>query len=82
MRLDAVWYGKHPLSIVLVPLAWLYGGVMRLRRALYRAGVLRGTRLPVPVIVVGNLSVGGTGKTPLVIYLVELLRAAGKNLAW
>lgn len=79
MRLDAVWYGKHPLSTLLAPLAWLYGGVMRLRRALYRAGVLRGTRLPVPVIVVGNLSVGGTGKTPLVIHLVELLRAAGKK---
>ncbi len=79
MRFDAVWYGKHPLSNLLLPLAWVYGGVMRLRRALYRAGVLRSTRLPVPVIVVGNLSVGGTGKTPVVIHLVELLRAAGKK---
>ena len=79
MRLDAVWYGRHPLSIVLTPLACLYGGIMRLRRALYRAGFFKCTRVPVPVIVVGNLSVGGTGKTPIVIYLIELLRSSGKK---
>jgi tetraacyldisaccharide 4'-kinase len=46
-------------------------------RSLFRAGVLKSERLPVPVIVVGNIFIGGTGKTPLTIWLVEQLRAAG-----
>jgi tetraacyldisaccharide 4'-kinase len=50
---------------------------VRLRRAAYRAGVFRSERLPVPVVIVGNLVVGGTGKTPLVLWLVEALRARG-----
>lgn len=59
-----------------MPLAWLYAAVTALRRLAYRRGWLVGRRLPVPVIVVGNLTVGGSGKTPLVIWLVETLRAA------
>ena len=58
-------------------LAALYGGVICLRGGLYRAGVLRSVRLSVPVIVIGNLSVGGTGKTPLTIAVVAALRARG-----
>src|SRR3569832_1633867 len=50
-----------------------------LRRALYRIGILRSTRVAVPVIVVGNLTDGGTGKTPLVISLAETLKRAGKR---
>ena len=53
---------------------WAIGG---LRRWLFPGGALRAQRLPVPVIVVGNLTVGGSGKTPLVLWLVECLRAAG-----
>lgn len=60
-----------------VPLAWLYGRGVAARRALYRRGVLRSTTLPVPVVVVGNIVVGGAGKTPLVIALVEALRRRG-----
>ncbi|MGH8116913.1 MAG: tetraacyldisaccharide 4'-kinase [Rhodanobacteraceae bacterium] len=72
------WYASEaPLAWWTLPLAGLYGGVTGLRRALYRHGVMRATRLPVPVAVVGNISVGGTGKTPLVIALVEALRARG-----
>lgn len=71
------WLHRSPLSRALLPLAWLYGAALRLRYGLYRLGLLRAQRLPVPVIVVGNFIVGGTGKTPLTIWLVEQLRAAG-----
>jgi tetraacyldisaccharide 4'-kinase len=60
-------------------LAGLYGGLAGLRRRAYAAGWLRRHSAPVPVVVVGNIAVGGTGKTPLTIALVERLRAAGWN---
>jgi tetraacyldisaccharide 4'-kinase len=77
MTLDALWYRRHPARWLLWPLSLVYGGLAALRRHGYRRGWLRSTRLPVPVIVVGNITVGGTGKTPLVIWLVEQLRARG-----
>lgn len=58
-------------------LAPVYGGITGLRRRLFRAGLLRRQRLPVPVVVVGNITAGGTGKTPLTIALVQRLAAAG-----
>jgi tetraacyldisaccharide 4'-kinase len=64
-------------TALLLPAAWLYGALMRCRDALYQAGLLRRARVRVPVIVVGNLTVGGSGKTPLVIHLVDALRARG-----
>lgn len=73
----AVWYGRHPLSLALAPLGWVYCGVAILRRHLYRTGRLKVRRLPCPVVVVGNLTVGGTGKTPLVLSLAELAVARG-----
>lgn len=72
-----VWYGRHPLSLVLLPLSWLYCAVVQARRLAYRAGWFACRHLPVPVVVVGNLTVGGTGKTPLVLELATLLRARG-----
>ena len=77
LREPAFWYSASPPPSVLRPLAALYGRVVRLRRALYQRGLLARVRLSVPVLVVGNLTVGGTGKTPLVITLVEALRARG-----
>ena len=62
---------------LLLPLSWLFGGLATLRRMLYRTGLLRVTRVVVPVIIVGNLTAGGSGKTPLVIALAQALRAAG-----
>jgi len=75
--LAAAWYGKGAAPWWTAPLAGLYGGVTRLRRRLYRSGLWSSVRLPVPVLVVGNVSVGGTGKTPLTIALAEALRARG-----
>ena len=62
-----------PLYRMLTPLSWLYGGVTALRNRLFDWGVLPSEHFPLPVICVGNLSVGGTGKTPHVEYLVRLL---------
>jgi tetraacyldisaccharide 4'-kinase len=75
--LEAAWYGQRPSPWWSFPLAWLYGGVVRLRRAMYRSGWLRSEQLLVPVVVIGNLSVGGTGKTPLTIAVAETLRQRG-----
>jgi tetraacyldisaccharide 4'-kinase len=75
--LTRAWRRRGWLARLLWPLSLLFGGLSRLRSALYRSGRLSVTRLPVPVIVVGNIYVGGTGKTPLVIWLVQKLRAAG-----
>ena len=71
------WYEDRLPPWWTLPLAALYGGVVCLRRALYLRGWLRAQRLPVPVIVVGNIVVGGAGKTPLTIALVEAMRARG-----
>ena len=67
----------HVLRRSLWPLAPLYGLVVSIRNRLYDAGVLRTHRLPVPVVSVGNLTVGGTGKTPLVAWLVSRARQSG-----
>jgi tetraacyldisaccharide 4'-kinase len=79
MTLDTLWYRRHPARWLLWPLSLVYGLLTAVRRHLYRLGWLRSMRLPVPVIVVGNITVGGTGKTPLVVWLVEQLRARGWN---
>ena len=71
------WTRVTWLTLLLVPLSWLFGAAAALRRGLYNMGILHSEHLPLPVIVVGNISVGGTGKTPLVIWLVAKLRAAG-----
>lgn len=75
--LESAWYGGGRAPWWTRPLAMLYGGASRLRRALYQAGWLRRVRLPVPVVVIGNISVGGTGKTPLTIAVVDALRERG-----
>lgn len=76
-QLQDCWYGDQPPPWWAWPLAALYGGVTGARRTLYRAGWLRDTRLPVPVVVVGNLVAGGAGKTPLTIALVQALHERG-----
>lgn len=75
--LDRYGYSLNLVAALLWPFSLLYGMTARTRRWLYRQGVLRGEAFEVPVIVVGNITVGGTGKTPLVVRLVDLLREAG-----
>jgi tetraacyldisaccharide 4'-kinase len=71
------WFDGAPVPLLPRLLEHVYRGALRLRAALYRLGRLRRRRAPVPVVVVGNLTVGGTGKTPLTIALVQRLREAG-----
>ena len=71
------WYAPSPLGALLAPLGWVVALFTVLRRAAYRAGLRRSWRVGRPVVVVGNLAVGGTGKTPLVIAMVRLLTEHG-----
>ena len=68
-----VWYEDHWLVPLLLPFSYLYRIVVLWRRRLYESGRLCRHHLPVPVIIIGNLSVGGTGKTPLVIWIARWL---------
>jgi tetraacyldisaccharide 4'-kinase len=77
-----IWSGESPLWLLLLPLSWLYGLVSGIIRLLYRLGMKRAWRAPVPVVVVGNLTAGGNGKTPVVIWLVEQLQKRGIRPGW
>lgn len=78
-RLENIWYEGRPISLLLIPVSWLFCLLVMLRRAAYRAGILRTHRIGVPVIIVGNLTVGGTGKTPLVIWIANYLTEHGMH---
>jgi tetraacyldisaccharide 4'-kinase len=70
------WYSPNP-AWFFIPIAWLFWLISSARRAAYGFGLLRSMDLPVPVVVVGNITVGGTGKTPFVIWLAGELKARG-----
>ncbi|MDD2700707.1 MAG: tetraacyldisaccharide 4'-kinase [Sideroxydans sp.] len=76
-RLQQHWYRVSPLHLLLYPLSLLFRLLAALRRAMFRYGLLATVKLPVPVIVVGNITVGGTGKTPLTLWLARQLIDAG-----
>jgi len=71
------WQRLGPWHLALIPLSWLFILLSTSRRFAYRIGLFKSFRLPVPVIVVGNITVGGSGKTPLVIWLADLLQRNG-----
>ncbi|RDT53868.1 tetraacyldisaccharide 4'-kinase [Escherichia coli] len=72
-----IWSGESPLWLLLLPLSWLYGLVSGIIRLCWRMGLKKAWRAPVPVVVVGNLTAGGNGKTPVVVWLVEQLQQRG-----
>ena len=78
-RLDYYWYSLNFISIILLPLTGLFCFLSSVRRTLYKTGFLQSYKAPLPVIVVGNITVGGTGKTPLIIELVKMLQSQGKK---
>ncbi len=75
--IEASWRGWSTLTLLLLPLSALFCLLSAIRRIFYRIGLLPVVRLDVPVIVVGNITVGGTGKTPMVVWLAEKLREWG-----
>ena len=76
-KLQTAWRRRGPLAWALWPLSLLYGALVRLRRALYAAGLLQQHQAGIPVIVVGNVIAGGAGKTPVTLAVVRHLRQRG-----
>ena len=81
MRLERHWQRITPVSAALYVPSLLYRAIVAARRGAYSAALLKTERLPVPVVIVGNITVGGTGKTPLVLWLVMLLTQHGMRPA-
>lgn len=75
--LDRLWYGESAWQRWLAPLSWVYARLVDFRQRAYRTGLLKSREAKVPVIVVGNITVGGTGKTPVTLWLAERLKATG-----
>lgn len=71
------WYRITPLHLLLLPFSLLFRLIVATRYLLFRCGILSSIKLPVPVIIIGNITVGGTGKTPLTLWLAEQLLADG-----
>ena len=79
-RLLQAWYQGHPALYLLWPLEQLYRSVVKRKRQKFLNGETQMYRAPVPVIVVGNITVGGTGKTPLILWLIGQCQAQGLRI--
>lgn len=75
--IESSWYKNNGWSRLLLPLSWLFWLLSTLRRKAYQSGISKQLSPGAPVIVVGNITVGGNGKTPLVIYLSQFLKQQG-----
>jgi tetraacyldisaccharide 4'-kinase len=75
--LNRLWYGSSGAAALLAPLSWLYGAVVAARRSAYARGWFASHHVARPIVVIGNLTVGGTGKTPLTVWLALALRERG-----
>ena len=78
--LETIWYQDKKPPLPLIGLSRIYGFLFKTRKALFDSGVFSRDKPEVPVIVVDNLNVGGTGKTPLTLYLANALSKAGKKV--
>ena len=78
--LEQAWYKKESWVWLLAPLTLLFGFLSFFRRILYKLRLLKSAKPPVPIIVVGNISVGGNGKTPVVIAIAEFLSQQGHKV--
>ena len=76
-QIEKHWYRITPLHLVLLPLSLLFALLAAVRRLCYRSGIFKSEKLPVPVVVAGNITVGGSGKTPLALWLARQLLDAG-----
>ncbi len=76
-KIEKIWYGQSPWRYLLLPFSALFCLLSTLKRWTYRLGLIKPQKVKVPVIVIGNISVGGTGKTPLVAWMVDHLRSQG-----
>lgn len=76
-RIERLWYGKSRLAALLLPFSVVFWLVSNVRRFAYQRGWLTQHRLDAPVIIVGNISVGGTGKTPFTLWLCRYLQQVG-----
>jgi tetraacyldisaccharide 4'-kinase len=77
--LQRIWYESSAAYWILLPFSWLFAGLVSIRRRLYQKNVLNTVRINRPVVVVGNITVGGTGKTPVTIWLARQLKDRGMN---
>lgn len=77
MNVEKLWYQRNVITYFLRPFSWLFRFLVFLRRNVYRLGLKKTTRFSVPVIVVGNVTTGGAGKTPLVVWLANTLKNQG-----
>jgi tetraacyldisaccharide 4'-kinase len=77
VNLHAIWYERHALRFALAPLSLIFCSLAKTRRLAYHYNLLKSHSISVPVIIVGNITVGGTGKTPLVIWLAQFLKQHG-----
>lgn len=76
-NIERYWYQISPAHLILLPISWLFWVLSALRRTLYRLHLLESHKMPVPVVVIGNISAGGTGKTPLTLAIAQQLADAG-----
>ncbi len=76
-KIESIWYGHSPWQYILLPLSGLFLLLSTLKRWIYLFGLVKPQQISIPIIVVGNISVGGTGKTPLVAWMADHLRSLG-----
>lgn len=79
-KLNNIWYSKNRPPLLLVILSKIFSLIVKIRSTLFTSKILRSTKVSVPVIVIGNITVGGTGKTPITLFLADWFNDKGKKI--